>query len=134
VRHSVVGTRTCIRSGSRVVDSVLLGNDFYEEPGESGSSPDGGAPPVGIGRNCLIERAIIDKNARVGDDVVITSKSGRPDLEGTNHWIRDGVIVVPRGRQVRDQDLDGRTEAASPQGHRDHGGETATPSLSRCPL
>jgi len=96
VRNSVVGIRTRVGEGSRVTDSVLLGEDFYESPEEIAAAAAQGLPPVGIGRGCVIERAIIDKNARIGDGVVITDKTGLPDFEGTNYWIRDGIVVVPR--------------------------------------
>jgi glucose-1-phosphate adenylyltransferase len=58
-------------------------------------------PAVGIGRDCRIERAIVDKNARIGDGVEIRDKRGRPDFEGTNHWIRDGIVVIPKGAVLR---------------------------------
>jgi glucose-1-phosphate adenylyltransferase len=85
-----------VGEGSRVTDSVLLGEDFYETADEVASAAAQGLPPVGIGKGCVIERAIIDKNARIGDGVRIADKSGRPDFEGTNYWIRDGIVVVPR--------------------------------------
>ena len=96
VRNSVVGIRTRVGAGSRITDSILLGEDFYETPEEVAAAEAQGLPPVGIGKGCVIERAIIDKNARIGDGVTISDKSGRPDFEGTNYWIRDGIVVVPR--------------------------------------
>jgi len=96
VRNSVVGIRTRVGEGSRVTNSVLLGEDFYESPEEIAAAAAQGLPPVGLGRGCVIERAIIDKNARIGDGVHITDKTGLPDFEGTNYWIRDAIVVVPR--------------------------------------
>ena len=96
IRNSVVGIRTRVGAGSRVTDSILLGQDFYETPDEIAAAAAQGLPPVGIGKGCVIERAIIDKGARIGDGVEITDKSDRPDFEGTNYWIRDGIVVVPR--------------------------------------
>ena len=57
-------------------------------------------PPLGIGKNCFIERAIIDKNVRIGDGVVIRSKSDMKDFQGKNHWIRDGITVIPKGTVI----------------------------------
>lgn len=101
VERSVVGIRTIVGEGSFVADSVLLGADYYDtdEDAEVAAAQD--LPPTGIGRGCRIERAIVDKNARIGDDVVIRDKSGAPDFEGTNYWIRDGIVVVPRGAVLR---------------------------------
>jgi glucose-1-phosphate adenylyltransferase len=56
---------------------------------------------VGIGQDARIERAIIDKNARIGDGVEIRDKSGRPDLDGADCCIRDGIVVVPKGATLR---------------------------------
>ena len=59
-----------------------------------------GRPPLGIGARCVIEGAIIDKNARIGDDVMI-SPAGKPEhLDGDNYFIRDGVVVVPKGAVI----------------------------------
>jgi glucose-1-phosphate adenylyltransferase len=89
ITHSVIGVRSSISAGTVIKDSVLLGADYYasEHPGE---------PPIGIGPNCYIEGAIIDKNARIGADVVI-----RPFPRGTEvttpAWIvQDGIVVVPK--------------------------------------
>ena len=53
-------------------------------------------PPIGIGRNCVIDRAIIDKNARIGDGVVITPEGKPENLDAENYFIRDGIVVVPK--------------------------------------
>ena len=60
---------------------------------ESGRS---GVPAIGIGRNCVIDRAIIDKNARIADGVVITPEGKPPNFDGDNYFIRDGIVVVPK--------------------------------------
>jgi len=54
-------------------------------------------PPLGIGKNCFIERAIIDKNVRIGDGVVIRSKPDVKELQARHYWIRDGITVIPKG-------------------------------------
>jgi glucose-1-phosphate adenylyltransferase len=74
-----------------------MGADFYndEDP-----QPMQGRPRVGIGARCVIEGAIIDKNARIGDDVVI-SPAGKPEnADGENYFIRDGVVLVPKGAVI----------------------------------
>jgi glucose-1-phosphate adenylyltransferase len=53
-------------------------------------------PAIGIGRNCVIDRAIIDKNARIGDGVVITPEGKAANLDAPNYYIRDGIVVVPK--------------------------------------
>ena len=101
VVRSVVGIRTKIGPGTVVRDSILLGTDFYEPSGEVAAYVHRGLPPIGVGENCRIERAIIDKNARIGEGVVIADKTGRPDFEAPNYWIRDGIVVIPKGGVLR---------------------------------
>jgi glucose-1-phosphate adenylyltransferase len=102
VIESIVGVRSIIRSGSSLSQVVLLGEDFYE--GERLLTEDGpekgDLPPLGIGRNCVIERAIIDKNVHIGDDVTIRAKPGIKDFEGDKFWIRNGITVVPKGAVI----------------------------------
>ena len=57
-------------------------------------------PAMGIGQNCVIDRAIIDKNARIGDGVVITPEGKSPNFDGDNYFIRDGIIVVPKNAVI----------------------------------
>ena len=66
----MIGVRSIIQSGATIRNSIVMGADYFE-----GAAPNAvarGLPPIGIGRNCVIDRAIIDKNARIGDGVVIT--------------------------------------------------------------
>jgi glucose-1-phosphate adenylyltransferase len=78
---------------------VLLGEDFYE--GEQLLAEDihnsDNLPPLGIGKNCHIERAIIDKNVHIGDNVTIGAKPDTYNTEGEQHWVRNGITVIPKG-------------------------------------
>ena len=94
IERSVIGIRSVIQNGSTVRNSVLMGADFYQA---DDPHPCADRPALGIGRDCVIEEAIIDKNVRIGDGVVVTPH-GKPDnLDGENYYIRDGVAVVPKG-------------------------------------
>jgi len=68
-----------------------MGADYFEL-GRTDSSQ----LPMGIGRNCVIDRAIIDKNARIADGVVITPEGKPPNLDAENYFIRDGIVVIPK--------------------------------------
>jgi len=93
----VIGIRSVIETGTSIRNSVLMGADFYQD---EDTQPVPGRPPLGIGARCVIEGAIIDKNAHIGDDVVI-SPSGKPEnVDGDNYFIRDGVVVVPKGAVI----------------------------------
>jgi len=59
-------------------------------------------PPLGIGKNCIIERAIIDKDARIGDGVVIRSQPDNKQVENENYWIKDGITIIPKGAVIPD--------------------------------
>jgi glucose-1-phosphate adenylyltransferase len=92
VEESIVGIRTTIRPGARVRRSVLLGADFYE----AGDEPTDGRPCLGIGRDVVVEGAIVDKNARIGDGARLTNERGCQELNGDGFYIRNGIIVVPK--------------------------------------
>jgi glucose-1-phosphate adenylyltransferase len=87
ISHSVVGIRSRIGAGTRIHASVINGHDYY-------------SPDLGIGANCDIEGAILDKNVTVGEGVII-----RPFPRGTNDdrdgWvIRDGIVVLPKDANI----------------------------------
>src|SRR5213075_544951 len=92
IERSVIGVRSIIQSGATIRNSVVMGADFYE----LGSDRSSEKTPIGIGRNCVIDRAIIDKNARIADGVVITPEGKPADLDAENYFIRDGIVVVPK--------------------------------------
>jgi glucose-1-phosphate adenylyltransferase len=102
IADSVVGMRSVIRQGTTLREVVMLGADFYE--GEElltrWERSDKGLPPLGIGKDCLIERAIIDKNTRIGDGVVIRARPELKEFEGKDHWIRDGITILPKGAVI----------------------------------
>ena len=102
ISDSVIGVRSRIRDGSVLNGVVMLGADFYEGEEVLGKHlyhiP--GIPKMGIGRNCKLDRVIIDKNARIGDGVEITSKEGCDDFQGEFCWVRDGVTVIPKGAVI----------------------------------
>ena len=87
---SVVGVRMAVREGSRITRSVLLGADFYEY-----GPPPEHQPGLGLGRNVILDRVIIDKNARIGDDVRLVNEQNLDSADGDNYYIRSGIIVVP---------------------------------------
>jgi glucose-1-phosphate adenylyltransferase len=101
IEHSIIGIRSRIETGAVIKDTILMGLDDYETPEEAQANIARGLPPPGVGRNTYIERAIIDKNARIGDNVRI-SPAGKPEnLDGDDWYIRDGIVVVPKGGVIR---------------------------------
>jgi glucose-1-phosphate adenylyltransferase len=92
IERCVIGLRSIVESGTTLRDCVIMGADYY--PGAAHRNTD--RPPPGIGRNCRIERAIIDKNVHIGDNVVITPNGKNSDYSSPYCYIRDGIVVVPK--------------------------------------
>ena len=97
IENSLIGVRSRIEAGATIRDSLIMGADYYETPDRP--RPEG-APPIGIGQGARIERTIVDKNARIGDDVSITPDGKPPEFDGPNYFIRDGLVVIPKGAVV----------------------------------
>jgi glucose-1-phosphate adenylyltransferase len=102
IEHAVVGIRTRIGEGARLRDALVLGADYYETIDEIERAPGRGVPPLGIGAGSVVERAIIDKNARIGKGVRIVNESGLREKDAANYYIRDGIVVVPKDAAVPD--------------------------------
>ena len=96
IRDSVVGIRTYVGAGSRITRSILLGADFYEEELAASTSL------LGIGRNVVLDRVIIDKNARVADGVRLVNDANVDHADGDGYYIRNGIIIVPKGAEVKE--------------------------------
>lgn len=95
ILHSICGIRAVVGTGSVIEHSVLMGADYYEE----GAPPDG-VPRMGIGKDCYIKNAIVDKNARIGDGAYI-SPEGKDNGTVTDvYTVRDGVIVIPKNAVI----------------------------------
>jgi glucose-1-phosphate adenylyltransferase len=97
IERAIIGVRSVIETGATIRNSVLMGADFYQEEYPFTSE---GIPPLGIGKNTVVDRAIIDKNARIGENVVITPDGKAPNVDAENYFIRDGVIVVPKNAVI----------------------------------
>lgn len=97
IRHSIIGIRSVVRKNVTIERSVLCGADHFE-PDPEVSHPSG--IPLGIGPQSVIERAIIDHNARIGSDVVIRGAEGLKDEEGEGYTIRDGIVVVHKNAVI----------------------------------
>jgi glucose-1-phosphate adenylyltransferase len=102
IERSVVGIRSRIGQGARIRESLVLGADYYESLEEIDRAQVRGVPPVGIGSESVIERAIVDKNARIGRAVRIVNEPGEREKDGGGYFIRDGVVVIPKDGVIPD--------------------------------
>lgn len=96
IDHCVVGIRTRVQPGSTLRDTITMGADRYEEDDARAQNARDGLPDIGVGPGCTVERAIIDKNARIGAGCRIVGAPGRPDQDGDGFFVRDGIVVVAK--------------------------------------
>lgn len=99
IDQAVIGLRTVIRQGTIIEKSIIMGADFYDLNKEIKDDV-----RLGIGKNCKISHAIIDKNVRIGNNVTI-SPEGKEDMEADLYTIKDGIVVVKKGAVIPDNTI-----------------------------
>ena len=100
LKHCVISIRSILGEASTLEDVVMMGADYYQTEKEVQADRAQGRPTIGVGRNCNIRHAIIDKNARVGDGVTL-SPAGKPDGDYAHDVvIRDGILCVCKGATI----------------------------------
>jgi len=102
IRHSIIGVRSQIRENVKIINSIMMGADYYDAAQCNGADVlPNGAIAIGVGAGSQIEGAIIDKNAHIGHDVIIRPFPRGTDLDGTNWVVRDGIVVIPKGANLQ---------------------------------
>jgi len=102
IEGSVIGIRTRIGLGTTILTSYIMGSDYYETLQEINYDQEKGVPIVGIGDNCYIKNAIVDKNCRIGNDVKINGGIHLPDSDHSLYTVKDGIVVVKKGSVIPD--------------------------------
>ena len=103
ISEAVIGLRSVIGRGTRLERVVIMGADYYETDTQRIANRNARIPDIGIGANCHISEAIIDRNARIGNNVTINRHSpDEPDVETGTFSIRGGVVVIPQGTVIPD--------------------------------
>jgi glucose-1-phosphate adenylyltransferase len=102
IHQSIVGIRSIIGPGSHIHRSIVMGSDDYEPQWSIEENANAGRPRIGIGSHTRIENAIIDKNARIGSHVTITPNGKPENVDHPLYFIRDGVVIIPKGGVVPD--------------------------------
>ena len=97
IANSIIGLRMIVGPGTEMNRVVALGCDYFESEESILEHERAGKPRVGIGSNCKIENAIIDKNARIGNNVTITPVGKPENFDHPLYFIRDGIVVIPKG-------------------------------------
>ncbi len=102
IRDAIIGIRSRIGENARLERAVVMGADLYESAEDLARNRDRGVPDMGIGRDCEIRDAIIDKNARIGHGVRLVNANGVASETADSHAIVDGIIIVPKDAVIPD--------------------------------
>jgi glucose-1-phosphate adenylyltransferase len=102
ISDSIIGIRSRIEKGSRVERTLMMGADYYQSIQDLNDDQREGRPRLGIGQNTIIRNAIIDKNVRIGSNCRILNEAGIEYHDGDNYFIREGIIVIPKGATIPD--------------------------------
>jgi glucose-1-phosphate adenylyltransferase len=104
VKRSVIGIRSRIEAGCVIDNALLMGSDYYESPAERAKTLESGKVPLGVGANSTIQRAIVDKNTRIGRNVRIINKDrvAESNQEDLGFVIRNGIVVVIKNATIPD--------------------------------
>jgi glucose-1-phosphate adenylyltransferase len=97
IDNSIIGIRSRVGAQTTILNTYLMGNDYFETLDDMDADQQSGIPLLGIGQRCHIENAIIDKNCRIGDDVKIIGGKHLADTDNALFTIKDGIVVVKKG-------------------------------------
>lgn len=97
IQRSLIGIRSRIQSGCEIRNCIVMGHDSFESAQSIQKNAVKNIPRMGIGNNCTIENTIVDKDARIGDNVKISPEGKPTNFDGDNFYIRDGVVIIPKG-------------------------------------
>ncbi len=100
IHQSIIGIRSIVSPGGHLNRVIMLGSDYYESAESISQHESAGQPRIGIGTNTRIDNAIIDKNARIGNNVVITPKGKAENVDNPMYFIRDGIVIIPKNGVV----------------------------------
>jgi glucose-1-phosphate adenylyltransferase len=95
ITNSIIGLRSQIGPGTKIKDSVLMGADYYNNPAIRTTDV-----PIGIGPNCDIEGAILDKNVRIGENVVMKPFPRGTEFDAGTWVVQDGIVVIPKDTTI----------------------------------
>ncbi len=100
ITQSIVGVRSIVGAGTELNRVILLGSDYYESYESIVANEQEGRPRIGVGTNARIENAIVDKNARIGNNVVISPAGKQENVDHPLYYIRDGIVIIPKNGVV----------------------------------
>lgn len=100
IENSIVGNRSRIDKGSTLVNTYMMGSDYYQGTEEIVENEENEIPNLGVGKYCYVEHAILDKNCSIGDNVRILGAHGLEDGDFDTYSIKDGIVVVKKNAVI----------------------------------
>jgi glucose-1-phosphate adenylyltransferase len=97
IENSIIGIRSRVGAETTIINTYLMGSDYFETLDDMSADQQTGIPLLGIGQRCHIENTIIDKNCRIGDDVKIIGGKHLADTDNSLYTVKDGIVVVKKG-------------------------------------
>ena len=98
--NSIIGLRFRIGKDSDIINSIAMGCDYYETSDEI-KKQSNNIPSLGVGKNCFIKNAILDKNVRIGDNVKIINEKNIDYYDGLDYYIRDGIVIISKNAVIK---------------------------------
>ena len=102
IRRSIIGIRSRIGENCRLERTIMMGADYFETEADLKKNRETGVPDVGLGRDCEVRNAIIDKNARIGNGVKLVNARNKTSENAESYVIVDGIIVIPKSATIPD--------------------------------
>ena len=100
VRQAIIGIRSRIGENCLIERAIIMGADFFESETDLKTNGKNGVPDIGLGRDCEVRNAIIDKNARIGDGAKLVNSKNSVSENTDNYTIVNGIIVVPKNAVI----------------------------------
>ena len=100
IENSIIGIRSRVGEDTTIINTYLMGSDYFETLDDMTADQQTGIPLLGIGQRCHIENAIIDKNCRIGNDVKIMGGKHLADSDNNLYTVKDGIVVVKKGAVI----------------------------------
>lgn len=100
VSHSIVGLRSRVAESAVIEDSIIMGADFYQSIEGIERDENTRTPTIGIGKDCVIKKAIIDKGVRIGDGAKIINRKNLSSFESDIYSIKDSIVIIPKNTTI----------------------------------
>lgn len=100
IANSIIGIRSIVEKDVVLEETLVMGADYYQDEDDRTRDRQANIPHVGIGAGSVIRRAIVDKNAHIGEGVKILNESGATECDGEGYFIRDGIVIVPKNAVI----------------------------------